>query len=71
LHYEVLRNGVYVNPMTLELPTGRDLSRNASAFESFRVQRDVIDKLRGADTKEAAASEVLTAELKATRNGSR
>jgi len=71
LHYEVLRNGAYVNPMTLELPTGRDLSRNASAFEAFRVQRDVIDKLRGADTQEHATSEVLTAELKATRSGSR
>ena len=71
LHYEVLRNGAYVNPMTLELPTGRDLSRNASAFEAFRVQRDVIDTLRGADTAEPAASEVLTAELKATRTGSR
>jgi len=71
LHYEVLRNGVYVNPMTLELPTGRDLSRNASAFEAFRVQRDVIDKLRGADTQEPAASEVLTAELKTARPGSR
>ena len=71
LHYEVLRNGVYVNPMTLELPTGRDLSRNASAFEAFREQRDVIDTLRGASTKEPAASEVLTAELKATRSGSR
>lgn len=67
LHYEVLRNGTYVNPVTLELPTGRDLSRNASAFEAFRVQRDVIDTLRGADPVEPAASPVLTAELKAVR----
>jgi murein DD-endopeptidase MepM/ murein hydrolase activator NlpD len=71
LHYEVLRNGAYVNPMTLELPTGRDLSRNASAFNAFKVQRDVIDKLRGADPVGPAASTTQTADLKATRPGSR
>jgi len=71
LHYEVLRNGAYVNPMTLELPTGRDLSRNASAFNAFKVQRDVIDKLRGADPVGPAAGTTQTADLKATQQGSR
>jgi murein DD-endopeptidase MepM/ murein hydrolase activator NlpD len=71
LHYEVLRNGAYVNPMTLELPTGRDLSRNASAFNAFKVQRDVIDKLRGAYPAMSAAGTTQTADLKATRPGSR
>lgn len=49
LHYEVLRKGAYVNPMTLELPTGRDLSRDAQVFSAFRAQRDMIDALRGAE----------------------
>ncbi|MFN7163589.1 MAG: M23 family metallopeptidase [Hyphomonas sp.] len=63
LHFEVLRNGVYVNPMKLALPTGRDLSRNASAFNAFKVQRDLIDTLRGADRVEPAATTNLTADL--------
>lgn len=65
LHFEVLRNGAYVNPMTLELPTGRDLSRNATAFNAFQVQRDVIDKLRGADPAGPAAAPMQTADLQA------
>lgn len=52
LHYEVLRKGAYVNPMTLELPTGRDLSRDAQVFAAFRAQRDMIDALRGAERTE-------------------
>lgn len=71
LHYEVLRNGAYVNPMTLDLPTGRDLSRNASAFNAFMGQRDVIDELRGADPVRPDAETTQTADLKATRPGSR
>ena len=50
LHYEILRNGAYVNPMTLELPSGRDLSRDPKAFADFKSQRDAIDALRGADS---------------------
>jgi len=57
LHYEVLRGGAYVNPVTLELPTGRDLSRNASALDAFKVQRDVIDTLRGAEREEVQFAE--------------
>ena len=52
LHYEVLRKGAYVNPMTLELPTGRDLSRDGEVFAAFRAQRDLIDALRGAERTE-------------------
>ena len=57
LHFEILRNGAYVNPVTLELPTGRDLSRNASALAAFSVQRDVIDTLRGAEREEVQFAE--------------
>lgn len=49
LHYEVLRKGAYVNPMTLELPSGRDLSRDQKTFAEFKAQRDAIDALRGAE----------------------
>lgn len=71
LHYEVLRNGAYVNPMTLALPTGRDLSRNASAFNAFKVQREAIDALRGADPERPAAATTHTADLKTGLPGSR
>ncbi|KCZ96427.1 M23 family peptidase [Hyphomonas hirschiana VP5] len=46
LHYEVLRNGFYVNPVTLALPTGRDLSGNKDVFAAFEAQRDTIDAFR-------------------------
>jgi hypothetical protein len=36
--------------MTLELPSGRDLSRDPKAFSDFKSQRDAIDALRGADS---------------------
>lgn len=46
LHYEVLRNGFYVNPVTLALPTGRDLSGDKDVFAAFEAQREVIDAFR-------------------------
>jgi murein DD-endopeptidase MepM/ murein hydrolase activator NlpD len=57
LHYEVLRKGVYVNPLTLELPTGRDLSQDRDVFAAFTAQRDLIDKLRGAEREEILLAE--------------
>lgn len=57
LHYEVLRKGAYVNPMTLELPTGRDLSNDREVFAAFRAQRDLIDTLRGAEREEVQFAE--------------
>ncbi len=48
LHFEILRNGSYVNPMTLALPTGRDLGRDPGIFAAFIAERDRIDTLRGA-----------------------
>jgi hypothetical protein len=46
LHYEVLRNGFYVNPVTLALPTGRDLTEEKSVFAAFEAYRDTIDAFR-------------------------
>lgn len=46
LHYEVLRNGFYVNPETLALPTGRDISGNKAVLAAFEAQRDAIDAFR-------------------------
>ena len=46
LHYEVLRNGFYVNPVTLALPTGRDLTEEMSVFAAFEAYRDTIDAFR-------------------------
>jgi hypothetical protein len=43
--------------MTLELPTGRDLSRNASLFAAFKAQRDAIDAVRGAAREEIQLAE--------------
>ena len=66
LHFEVLRNGAYANPMTLDLPTGRDLSNDAKVLAAFKAQRDAIDAARGADPLETAQP-VLTASLQAKR----
>ena len=57
LHYEVLRKGAYVNPMTLELPSGRDLSRDPKTFAEFKAQRDAIDVLRGAERADVQLAE--------------
>lgn len=46
LHYEVLRNGFYVNPVTLALPTGRDLTEEKTVFAAFEAYRDTIDAFR-------------------------
>ncbi|MBA3068208.1 MAG: peptidoglycan DD-metalloendopeptidase family protein [Hyphomonas sp.] len=46
LHFEVLRNGAYVNPLTLALPTGRDLSGDKALFAAFEAQRGTIDTFR-------------------------
>ncbi len=66
LHFEVLRNGAYANPMTLDLPTGRDLSKDAKVLAAFKAQRDLIDAARGADPLEAVPP-ALTASLNAKR----
>ena len=44
LHYEVHQNGRPVNPMTLDLPTGRQL--NADEIPLFEAERDRILAIR-------------------------
>tara|TARA_R110000787_G_scaffold74368_2_gene165360 strand:- start:736 stop:2103 length:1368 start_codon:yes stop_codon:yes gene_type:complete len=56
LHYEIRRNGRYVNPMTLELPSGRNLASEPEEFAAFMRQKAMIDTLRG-----ATVSDMLTA----------
>lgn len=46
LHYEVHHNGTPVNPMTLDLPTGRQL--NEDEIELFEAERDRILAIRNA-----------------------
>jgi murein DD-endopeptidase MepM/ murein hydrolase activator NlpD len=52
LHYEVLFRGQHINPMSLRVPTGRNLS--GKALDSFLVARQEIDQLRQATAKDAS-----------------
>lgn len=45
LHYEVMVNGRFVNPMTVKLPRGREL--DGEVLASFDKERDRIDGLMG------------------------
>lgn len=57
LHYEVLINGRFVNPMTIKLPRGRELDGETMA--EFARERQRIDGLlgRGSTTAAKAAGE--------------
>jgi len=44
LHYEVMRNGAQINPMTLRVANGRNLE--GRALELFMIERARIDTLR-------------------------
>jgi murein DD-endopeptidase MepM/ murein hydrolase activator NlpD len=54
LHYEVLRRGQQVNPMTLQVANGRNLS--GRDLELFEIERNRIDTLRRARHQEASAA---------------
>lgn len=56
LHYEIRRNGRYVNPMTLELPSGRNLASAPEEFAAFMKQKTEIDALRGATVPNSLAA---------------
>ena len=56
LHYEIRRNGRYVNPMTLELPSGRNLAAEPREYAAFMTQKAEIDALRGATMPESLAA---------------
>lgn len=48
LHFEVRRDGKFLNPMTLDLPSGRSLAGSPEQLNSFRQVVAQIDKARGA-----------------------
>ncbi|MEZ5996293.1 MAG: peptidoglycan DD-metalloendopeptidase family protein [Hyphomonadaceae bacterium] len=58
LHYEVLRRGQQINPMTLRVANGRNLS--GRALELFMIERERIDTLRRVRSQEAPAEQAQT-----------
>jgi len=59
LHYEIRRNGRYVNPMTLELPSGRNLASEPEEYAAFLKQKATIDALRGATVPDSLMAATL------------
>lgn len=56
LHYEVLRGGQQINPMSLRTATGRNLA--GRALELFEQERGRIDRLREARARETPVESV-------------
>lgn len=46
LHYEVIKNGRHVDPMSLQLPTGQKLAARPAELDKFKAHRANIDKVR-------------------------
>ena len=46
LHYEVMLNGRHVDPMALQLPTGRKLKASPAILTNFDAHRKAIDAIR-------------------------
>ncbi|WP_084142105.1 M23 family metallopeptidase [Hyphomonas johnsonii] len=59
LHYEIRRNGRYLNPMTLDLPSGRNLATQPGEYAEFLAQKAKIDVLRGATVSPTMAAATL------------
>lgn len=57
LHYEVMVNGRFVNPMTIKLPRGRELDRQELA--KFAAERARIDGLLGRGPATAAKASMV------------
>lgn len=68
LHYEVLRNNSQINPMTLQVANGRNLS--GRALQLFMIERARIDTLRFARAHEAAPIEASARQPVVTANAS-
>ncbi len=51
LHYEVLKGGDQINPMSLRVPNGRNLT--GRALQLFQIERARIDTIRLARDREA------------------
>jgi murein DD-endopeptidase MepM/ murein hydrolase activator NlpD len=59
LHYEILVNGRFVDPMRIRLPRGRSLEGNMLA--SFEKERDRLDALMARSTQRMAQSAQVSA----------
>jgi len=57
LHYEVMRRGQQVNPMSLRVANGRNLS--GRALELFMIERERINTLRQVRARENPAQEAV------------
>ncbi len=64
LHYEVMRRGQQINPMNLQVATGRNLTGHD--LRLFEAERERIDTLRQARAHESGVT-VATATMDATR----
>lgn len=58
LHYEVMRRGQQVNPMSLRVANGRNLT--SRALELFMIERERIDILRQVRARETPAQEAAS-----------
>ena len=67
LHYEVMRRGQQVNPMTLRVANGRNLS--GRALELFMIERERIDTLRQVRARENPVQEAVVAPINARATG--
>jgi murein DD-endopeptidase MepM/ murein hydrolase activator NlpD len=63
LHYEVLRRGQQVNPMSLRVANGRNLS--GRALELFMIERERIDTLRQVRAREAPGVQAVSQQINA------
>jgi murein DD-endopeptidase MepM/ murein hydrolase activator NlpD len=61
LHYEVMRRGQQVNPMSLRVANGRNLT--GRALELFMIERERIDTLRQVRANEAPTQAAVAASL--------
>lgn len=68
LHYEVLRRGQQVNPMSLRVANGRNLS--GRALELFNIERARIDTLRQVRARENPAQEAAVRPISGSDAGS-
>lgn len=63
LHYEVLRRGQQMNPMTLRVANGRNLS--GRALELFMIERERIDTLRQVRARETPGVQAVAQQIDA------
>jgi murein DD-endopeptidase MepM/ murein hydrolase activator NlpD len=67
LHYEVLRGGSQINPMTLRVANGRNLE--GRQLELFQIERERIDTLRQVRAQETPAQQAALRAISASAPG--